>query len=266
MIDVDAVVLRPVREMAARPPFPTRLVAWAAGLLGLCVLLGVLGLGAPGHGGNLAPGTVQVAGVDPARTGTVGLNLDDPVTVEGKLASGVPDRVRMALSMGGIGLGSASGAAELQPDGSFRATVDLAGSRYLAGGRTTADLTLLQSGDTLGLRSFAVRSSRPGVLTLAGVIAIAAILFLVAYAESVLRLMRRGKRRRTGVATVVVLGGPLGCALALLATLVASREPTLVTMVLAGLAGGGAGLAAGRAGIAVGRFRRLAQPQKAMVR
>jgi len=264
--DDDGVVLVAVREMVARPPFPTRLVAWAAGLLVACLLLGLVGLGSPGHSGGLAKGVVLVAGVDPARAGTVELDLADLVTIEGGPRSGSPDRVRVALSMGGIGLGSAEGRTEVQPDGSFRATVDLADMRYLAAGRTTAELTLLRAGRKVGSRGFFVRSSRPGLLTLPGLVAIAAAMFLVAYGESVLRLLRRGKRRRSGVATLVVLGGPLGCAIALLATLVAGREPTLVTMVLAGLAGGGAGLAAGRAGIAVGRFRRLAQPQKAVVR
>lgn len=257
--DDDGVVLVAVREMVARPPFPTRLVAWTAGLLVACVLLGLLGLGSPGHGGDLARGAVRVAGVDPAAGGTVELDLADVMTVEGRLASGAPDRVRLALSMGGIGLGTAAGTAEAQPDGSFRATVDLAGSRYVAGGRTTARLTLLRAGESVASRSFAVRSSRPGLLSLPGVVALAAALFLVAYAESVLRLMRRGRRRKTGVATLVLLGGPLGCAVALLAALVAAREPGLSTMVAAGMAGGGAGLAAGRAGVAVGRFRRLAR-------
>jgi hypothetical protein len=98
---------------------------------------------------------------------------------------------------------------------------------------------------------------------LPGAVAIASALFLAAYSESVLRLVRRGRRRRTGVATLVVLGGPLGCAVGLLAALVAGREPGVPTMVLAGLAGGGAGLAAGRAGVAVGRFRRLARARAA---
>lgn len=261
--DDDSAVLVAIREMVARPPFPTRLVGWAAGLLAIALLVGLVGLGGPGHGGSLTDGAVRVAGVDPAAGGTVALDLADVVTVEGRLPSGAPERVRLALSMGGIGLGSAAGDAVTQPDGSFRATIDLAGSRYLAGGRTTADLSLFQGGDTIGSRSFAVRSRRSGLLSLPGAVAIVAVLFLIAYTESVLRLLRRGRRRRTGVATLVVLGGPLGCALALLAALGAAREPGAATMVLAGLAGGGAGLTAGRAGVAVGRFRRLARAKVA---
>ena len=190
------------------------------------------------------------------------VDLAQPVTVDGRLPSAAPDRVRMSLSMGGIGVGEAEGEAEVQPDGTFAATLDLAGSRYVAAGRTTGTVTLLRAGERLAAGRLGIRSSRPGVLSLPGAVAIAAALFLAAYAESVLRLVRRGRRRRTGVATLVLLGGPLGCALALVAALAGAREPTVVTMVLAGLAGGGAGLLAGRAGFAVGRFRRLARAAK----
>ncbi|MCA1692485.1 MAG: serine/threonine protein kinase, partial [Actinobacteria bacterium] len=257
-LEDDGVVLVAVRRMVERPPFPTRLVAWTAGLLSACLALGLLGLGSPGHGGDLPQGAVRVAGVD-AAAGAVALDLADVVIVEGRPPGGVPDQVRLALSIGGIGVGSASGTTELGADGSFRAVVDLAGSRYVAAGRTTGQLDLLSGGRSVGSRSFAVRSTRSGLLSLPGAVGIAALLFLVAYAESVLRLLRRGRRRRTGVATLVLLGGPLGCAVALVAALLAGREPGLLTMVLAGLAGGGAGLAAGRAGVSVGRFRRLAR-------
>ncbi|MFN2504418.1 MAG: protein kinase [Acidimicrobiales bacterium] len=257
-LEDDGVVLVAVRRMVERPPFPTRQVAWTAGLLSACLALGLLGLGSPGHGGDLPQGAVRVAGVD-AAAGAVALDLADVVIVEGRLPGGVPDQVRLALSIGGIGVGSASGTTELGADGSFRAVVDLAGSRYVAAGRTTGQLDLLSGGRSVGSRSFAVRSTRSGPLSLPGAVGIAALLFLVAYAESVLRLLRRGRRRRTGVATLVLLGGPLGCAVALVAALLAGREPGLLTMVLAGLAGGGAGLAAGRAGVSVGRFRRLAR-------
>ncbi|MDQ6728537.1 MAG: serine/threonine protein kinase, partial [Actinomycetota bacterium] len=242
--DDEALVLVAVRQMVERPPFPSRLVAWTAGLLVACLLLGVLGLGGPGHGGNLPRGAVLVAGKDPA-AGDVALNLADVVAIEGRLAGGAPDRVRLALSMGGIGVGSAAGSAEVGPDGSFRAVVDLAGSRYVAGGRTTGRLDLMSGGRTVASRTFAVRSTRSGLLSLPGAVGIAALLFLVAYAESVLRLLRRGRRRRTGVATLVLLGGPTGCAVALLAALVSAREPAVATMVLAALAGGCAGLVAG---------------------
>jgi hypothetical protein len=260
-LDDDGVVLVAMREIVARPPRPSRLVAWSAGLVVVSVVAGLVGLGSPGHGGDLPRGVVRVAGVDPAAGGIVHLDLADVVTVEGRLPSATPDHLRFTLSMGGIGLVTASGSLAVQPDGVFRTTVDLAGARYVAGGRTTGRLTLLRDGEAVGTRSFAVRSTRSGLLSLPGAVAIAAVLFLVAYAESVLRLLRRGRRRRTGVVTLVLLGGPLGCALALLAALVAAREPGPLTMVLAGLAGGGAGLAAGRAGVAVGRFRRLARSQ-----
>lgn len=254
-IEQEDVVLAPVREMVEKPPYPTRLVVWAAGLMAATLLVGLLGLGSPGHGGGIRAAEVRVNGVDITSGKTVALDLADPVTVDGRAPSGAPAAVTMKLSMAGLGIGSQTAKPTTQPDGSFTATLDLAGSRYLAGGKVTADLSL----GSAGSRSFAVKSNRSGLLTLPGVVAIAATLFFLAYAESVLRLIRRGRRRRTGVFTLVLLGGPLGCALALLAALLAAHEPGFLTLVLAALLGGTSGLCAGRAGVAVGRFRRLAR-------
>jgi hypothetical protein len=230
-------------------------VARAAGLIAACCLVGLLGLGSPGHGGGIRAAEVRVNGVDLASAKTITVDLADPVVIDGRAPSGAPAAVTLKLSMAGLGIGSKTAVPTAQPDGSFTASLDLAGSRYLAGAKVTAKLTL----GAAGSRSFAVKPNRSGLLSLPGVVAIAATLFLVAYAESVLRLMRRGRRRRTGVATMVLLGGPLGCALALLAALVAGREPGVLTLLLAALLGGTAGLFTGRAGVAVGRFRRLAR-------
>ncbi len=254
-IEHDGVVLAPVRQMVEKPPYPTRLVAWAAGLVVAALLVGFLGLGAPGHGGGVRAAEVRVNGVDISSAKTVTVDLAEPIIVDGRAPSGAPASVTMKLSMAGVGIGSKTVTPTAQPDGSFTASLDLAGSRYLAGGKVTAKLSL----GAAGSRSFGLKPNRSGLLTLPGVVAIAATLFLVAYAESVLRLMRRGRRRKTGVATMVLLGGPLGCALALLGALLAAQEPGVLTFLLAALLGGSAGLFTGRAGVAVGRFRRLAR-------
>jgi len=256
-IEQDAAGVAPMREMVERPPYPTPLVARAAGLLAATAVAGLLGLGAPGHGGDLPPGAVRVNGVDPTAGATVALDLSNPVTVTGRLPSGLPPTLTMKLSYAGIGVGSKTVDGTAQPDGSFTADLDLGGSRYVVGGRATAKLTVGAES-----RSFPVTSSGASLLTLPGIFAIAAALFLVAYAESVLRLIRRGRRPKTGVATMVLLGGPLGCALALLCAVLVGREPGLPLFLVAAGLGGTAGLFAGRAGVAVGRFRRLARARR----
>jgi hypothetical protein len=201
---------------------------------------------------------VRLNGADPA-AGAVSLNLNNVVIVDGHLPGAQPDEVRLGLTLGGITIGSGRGATTIQPDGSFRATVDLGASRYLAGGRTAAMLSLLRGGRNARWRRFAIQTGQPGILTVPGLGAIAAVLFLGAYGESVLRFLRHGKRRRSAAPSLIAIASLVGCALALLAALGSGHEPGVVTMLLAAVTGGAGGLVAAKACEAVGRFRRVAR-------
>lgn len=263
--DDARVILVSVREIVESPPFPTRYVARAAGMILACLLLGLAGF-PRSFQGDLPQGAVSVGGVDAAAGEEVRLDLDQEVPVEGTAfalaSSGTPDSVNLRLSMGGVSIGSARSQVLPEPDGSFLSLVDLASRRYLAGGRLTGHLSLLAGDSQIAERSFPVKAARSALLTLPGAACVATILFTAAYAESLLRTLRKGRRQRLGRAGLVALGMLMGPALALLASFVAGREPSLAIALLAAALGAAAGFAATKAATDIGRFRRLARTNR----
>jgi hypothetical protein len=99
---------------------------------------------------------------------------------------------------------------------------------------------------------FVATSGQSSFLTIPGVLVVALLLFLLAYVESVLRPLRRGRRRVTGIVGMALLGAALGLTVVPFAWLLGGGEPTVstavVTMVIAGVAAISAGLAAVRVG------------------
>ncbi len=255
-VDLSPSQFLPMREVIRRPPLPVPLVARAAGLLLLAIVVVALGVGSPSHGGDLPPGAVLVAGADPS-AGSVSLDLDDGIPVEGSVPGATPDRVRLRVSVAGVTLGSVDAAAQARTGGRFEATVDATGPRLLVGGTATAQLELLRADTVVGRRSFAVDLERPAVASVLGLGSLAAALFIGAYGESVLRTVRRGRQLRSGVVTAAVLGGVLGVPLGIAVGLLAGKEPGLLTLALCVVLTGGAGLAGGQAAASLGRFRRL---------
>jgi serine/threonine-protein kinase len=175
---------------------------------------------------------------------------------------GTPEAVDLRLSMGGVSIGSARSQVLPEPDGSFRSLVDLASRRYLAGGRLKGHLSLLAGDSPIAARSFPVKAARSALLTLPGAVSLAAILFAAAYAESLLRTLRKGRRQRLGQAGLVALGVLMGPALAIFASFAAGREPSVIIALLAAALGAAAGLAATKAATEIGRFRRLARTNR----
>ena len=95
------------------------------------------------------------------------------------------------LSIAGAPLVSASPG---KPGADGSVPVDAAGSRYLAAGTVDATATFRRAGETLTEIAFPLRSDRSPWLTVPGIGAIAALLFVLAYAESQLAPLRRRGR------------------------------------------------------------------------
>lgn len=255
-LDPD-VELVPVEEVLDRPAPPTAKVATALALLLLCLVVAFVGLGTPSRAGTLGRGTVTVNGVDPAIGQVVPADLERPVTVAGTAADATG--VRLSFTVAGIPLGSARSETVPGPDGRFSAQVDASGSRYLVAGRATAELTL-EGPDPGPLRqAFAVRSTQPPLLTAPGAAGLGLALFAIAYAESLLRSLRRGRKRVSGTAGMVTVGAVFGLAAVTFAWLVAAREPVPATVGACALFGSGAGLAAAQAAIIASHRRRAAR-------
>ena len=259
--------LMPLRRAPVSvPEFPSR-VAWAAVLVAVvAVVLGLLGVGSSSPTPVLGPGTVTVAGHDPAVGGRVPINLNHQVSINvrslprerrntrfGPTRSVARRRVGRALDDSAPCARGDRLAYDLgRKLRSLRSRWEARGSLRLSGPHGTVN------------DDFGVQASRSPFSTFGGIGGIVLLLFVVAYAESLLRSLRRGRRRDNRTATVVglvVVGAIGGSTATLWGWMLGIVGPTLVSFVVAAALGAVAGLLAGLAGRQVGdrtRARRQA--------
>ncbi len=236
------------------PAFPTRL-AWAAGLLGvLALVFGLLGIGSSAPHSSLPRGAVTVAGHDPA-AGAVDADLGNTirVVVHGTpAASGVPTSAALDLSLGGVSVVRSTASTVTTATG-VTATLDASAGRYIVGGTLDASLALTGPRGT-ATDDFRMHTSRTPFGTLVGVACILLLLGVAAYAESLLRGLRRGRRRQTreAVAGTTVVGALGGLAFALWGWMLGVSVPTFPGLLVPVGVGAVAGLAAALAARRVG--------------
>jgi hypothetical protein len=248
-----------INEVVKLPPFPTPQVLTAIGLLLVCIALAFVGLGSVSvKAGNIPPGTVTVAGVPVTPKSVLTLDLSQPVSITGALpdAAAGADKVKLAFTAGGLTVGSAEGPLSAGSGGQFSSSLDLSSYKYIVGGRTVAQLSLEANGVAKATTSFKAKAKQSSLLTAPGAIAIAAVLFAVAYAESLLRALRRRRKRITGPIGLVLVGALVGLIAVVWAWLIASVDPTTTSLVVCAVIGAGSGLAAGIAGVRIGKYRR----------
>jgi len=258
LTDVEPAELVPVERLVSG-----RRAALLPGLLALALLaaafaVGLIGLGSPERGGVLGAGEVTVAGVDVAAGNEVELDLDEPIAVHVAAGSGQapPVEVELALSVLGAPFGddigdvAASGASEL----------DLSGSRYLVAGTVTGEVTLRDAAGGERSHQFPVTSAANPWLTVPGIACVIVVLVLLAFAESFLRSLRRGRKPFAARVGLVIVGAALGAVTAVVGWVAGSGEPDLTTLIVAGVLGAAAGIAAG---IAAGRLSKRARRRAA---
>ncbi|MGH9224181.1 MAG: serine/threonine-protein kinase [Acidimicrobiales bacterium] len=259
--EIDVADLVPVNEVLKRPPSPLPLVLCALALLLIAFGLGTAGLGTP----EREAGSGSALSVNGASVGdtSVELDLSEPLTVTGTAPAGSTPTpaptVRVEFSAHGIPLGSGSAPSQPGDGGSFAATVDASGARYLVPGQVTARIELRDGDTVIDRRTFPVTSEQPGFLTVPGVAGVALVLFVFAYAESLLRSRRRGKKVVTAPVSMAVIGALGGVALAVLAWVLGADEPTVATVVACAVVGAGAGVVAT---VAAGRSARRRRPPR----
>lgn len=249
--EVDAGDLVPVKEVLRRPPPATPLVLAALGLVLGALVLAFAGLGGP----DRPPGEIAGLTLNGAAAGgaPIELNLAAPVVVAGVIPDGGEAAIPVTLrfSAGPAPLGATSATAEAGGDGTFTASIDAAGVRYLAVGRMTAEVEL----GSLH-QEFAVTSAQPPLLSAPGIGGIALLLFVAAYAESLLRSRRRGHKRVMAPVGMVGVGALAGVAAVVAAWLLGDREPQVRTVVACAALGAVAGVAAVAAAARHARRRR----------
>ncbi|MGH9278655.1 MAG: hypothetical protein ACRD12_11205, partial [Acidimicrobiales bacterium] len=254
--------LVPVREVIDVPSPPLVPAIGAFVLLILAVAVAFFGLGQTNPAVSFPPGAMTVAGTDVA-SGEVDLNLAKPVEVAvGVLPpdAAAADAVQLGFSVGGIPL-PASGVGFLpEGDGVHRTMVEATSARFLASGEVTGEVLLLAGDEVVARSEFLAHPEGSPFLTVPGVVTVLALLFLIAYAESLLRPLRRGRRQVSGIGGLVVIGAGLGAALVPLGWMFGAPEPRARTFFICILLGAGAGVATALAGRQAAR-RRLLKPK-----
>lgn len=257
--------LVPVRNVIDQPPSALVPGVLAVALLGIGALLPFLGLMAPARPEGLAPGTATVAGTDVAGA-AASVDLSEPIEVRLQqlpAEAAAAQEVQLGFSVAGVTLADSSSEALAPVDGGLGASVNASANRYLIGGEVTGELRLLEGDEVVLRHEFPLRPGQLAFLTLPGIVAAVLTFFVVGYAESLLRPLRRGRRRRSGVFGMTIVGAGVGVLTVVVGWLLGGGEPTIRAAVLCALLGAG-----GAAAVAVtvdrrGRHRRGRQVQSA---
>ncbi|HUC03996.1 MAG TPA: hypothetical protein VL961_01270, partial [Acidimicrobiales bacterium] len=253
--------LMPLRQAPVEvPAFPRLLTAVAAAAALLATVFGLLGVGAGGPSGGAVAGAVRVDG-RALGGAAIPVDLDRPIPVEvdAALLSGPPPSgVAVTLSLAGYPVAHSTSGPMVRHGGELTTMVDLSSGRYIAGGSLRATVELSGPGTAARTASFTLAATRSPFASLAGIVAVAALLLVAAYAESTLRALRRGRRREQWVTVggVGLVGAAAGITASLWGWLLGAATPTGVSTVLAAAIGLVAGLLAGEAARRVGRRAR----------
>jgi hypothetical protein len=257
--------LRPIDEVVElpRPPVPEFIISVV--LLVLAVLVAIVGLGTPSTSGDIPAGAVTVAGVDVSAGKVIKVDLSKPLVVAGTLppAAASSNNLRLAFSAAGITLGKSTAKFTPGADHRFSANFNTSGSKYLVAGRATGEVTFLKDTATTAHRKFATKSTQAPLATIPGAVGLASLFFLAGYPGSVLRGMRRGRRRSSGLIALTLLGALFGLAAVAGVWLGAAKEPVVATLVVSIVLGALGGLAAGFGGLQWGKRRRPRRVQAA---
>ncbi len=251
--EVGSAPLVPVAQVLARrqSPWPPVLIA-VAGVL-LLALVALLGQSTPTRP---APLRLTVGG---APAGVAFLDLTAPIALTGTSAGPI-DGVRLSLSAAGVSLGEASGAVRAAA-GPWRVTLDPPdATRWTAGGAVTGRVDTLRAGRIVGSQEFTARPAQAPYLSVMGTGSVLLLLFAVAYLESLLRALRRGRRRMSGLVGAAPLGAVVGLAGWMLASVFTRHEPGLPLAVACAVLGAIAAVAAAVATARAAVFRRPASP------
>ena len=235
----------------------------AAVLALAAIAAALLGLGSAVQSGDVPPGVVTVAGTDPATADTVRVDMSKPIPVTVTGMQG--DAATLAWQILGTAVGRHEAA--LVPGANGLAT-ELAAplNPYLIAGQTTAELNVLQAGNTVATYRFPVQSTQSSFTTALAVGAVVVALFAIAYLESYLRALRRGRSRIVASVGLPVSAALLAVALVAAAWVVLGHQPTLTSVVTCAALGAAAGASAVVGGMRSGQASRYRRRRRARQR
>jgi serine/threonine-protein kinase len=261
--------LMPLRRRPVEmPAFPTVLTWAAAVLAAVAVVLGMFAIGSSSASPRVATGSVTVAGHELSSDGRVPISLGRPIpiVVQNPPADDTPTSARLVLSLGGLPVAHSTLVPLVRRSSGLATTVDASSGRYIVGGKLSADLELVQSHGTVNDR-FGVQVTRSPFATFGGVVGVVLLLIVAAYAESMLRSLRRGRRRdnRSNVAGLAIDGVLGGLTAALWGWMFGIASPSLISFAIPAIIGASAGLLAGFAALQVGKRERARRQSNRLV-
>lgn len=247
------------REAAAATgePASARVPYLIAGVLALAaIIVAFVGLGSPPRGGDLAPGAVTIAGVDPVTAEDVQIDMAKPIDVTVLGVQG--DTVSITRSVLGIPIGTHDAPLEVV-GGAAVAGVD-GFNPYVLGGVTSAELRIADGDKTTASYRFGMRNTQSAAMTAftGGVVLIA--LFALSYVESFTRALRRGRIGLSQRIGLQIAAAILSVAMVAGVWIAVGREPTSTTVVVCALIGVAAGVSGTVAAIrrgAINRWHRM---------
>jgi serine/threonine-protein kinase len=259
-VDASAEAVVPVRQVLANPPWPVPWAVLTAAVVGLVAVLALVGVGSASA--RPAPGAVLVAGQDAAALPVVDLSKPFDVRAAKLPQARGANQVLVDLAIAGVPLVSSSVG---KPGAAGTVPVDARGSRYLAAGTIQATVSFRRDGTELATVTFPLRTKRSAFLSVPGIAAVIALLFVLAYAESQLApLRRRGRRRWSSLIGLAFAGAVLGGLAAVFAWLTSTDELLTSTLSATAAAGAVAGVLLGVTTYKAGRrsrLRRIARKQ-----
>lgn len=255
LADVSRNDVVPVPEVV-KFPSPRVPVAVAVVLALSAIVVALIGLGAPTRGGDLQPGMVTVAGVDPTSGDEVRADWSKPIPVT--VAGVEAGTASLALDVAGVAVGRHEAPSKPSDQGAV-AAVPAPFNPYVVAGRTPAVLTVRSDGTPPATYRFGMTSVQPATTTAlsAGLVVLA--LFGVAYTESYLRALRRGRGKFSASIGLPLSATVLAVAIVGAAWVLMGREPTVATLIGSAALAATAGIAATIGAMRVGRshnFRR----------
>ena len=260
--------LMPLRRRSLEmPPFPSLLVWVAAGLTLVMLVLGLFGVGSSPPRPQLGPGVVAISGHDPT-AGPVPLDLDHniPIVLHQLSPAATPATAQIVLSFGGVTIVRSTTVPLVRTSNGWFASVDASIGRYVVGGKLSGSLRV--DGAHGGLvDDFPAQAQRSPFLTFGGLIGIVLLLVVASYAESLLRVLRRGYRKatRASVVGMVIVGIFAGVTTAIWSWMLGISSPTWPGYLIPMVVGAGAGLVAALAAVRMGHRARVRRRSNRLV-
>jgi hypothetical protein len=235
---IDAADIIAASEALTPPRFPVIALLLTFGLLAATAVIAIVGFGDPDlettpelADATLTQGDVELPLVGGDRilvdiSEDILVNVNPSVAPDGSIA-------KLETLLVGIPVGSAEATVE-----GGEAVIEPGPSQYLVAGALTGSLTILdEAGAETAIQEFPMEATNDWFLTALGIGVLVLLLAVLAYAESNMRPLRKGRRRISRIFGLGLTGAVLGVTAVLASGLFAIVEATIPALIGAAVCG-----------------------------